>query len=664
MTDQSVNQLPQLPLPAQPTDSLVISRDGVNLLQTSVSEFFSSDLASLFDLIDAGNYFTTKNVEAALQQIGAAGGGGTVASVTAANATVTIGGTVVNPTVARAAITGDVAISAASNTATLATVATPGTSTKVTFNAKGLITSGASAALASSDFANQGTATTVLHGSASGNPSWGAVNLATDVTGSLPSGSVSGLGTMSVQNATAVAITGGTINGTVIGGTTPVAGTFTTLNSASINTSTGTYSTPSAPLNLFLINQVSSASAGGQHATNTRVYSNVGGTSYTGDFENFDTTMFISANTGNTPPGGNYQAFNAEIDIVGNDGGTSSSILSGNAYAGGVLLHLRSGATFWGQGLAWEIDLAVDTGASVGVLGGCAVIVSGANAVAPFNDAYGFLVGLGSGTPTLQTAYQIGGYSGLNPLASTASVMQYMPHGGSGAGPTIANGIHLNTFGGFTGNAFDSPNGFAVDGSANIKAVSYQGTTTSAAIVLGDALAHNVIEVIPEPSTNGVRIQGTGIDVNQNMFILSAGTGSVQIGTVTNGVGLRVAAGAGGGTLGNTNFGLFTGTAGGSNTMFWGTDGVDPNVSAIGQTKGTGVWIFTPGTDGPAFAVENAARSTSYFSVNTSGSGLLGFAGASTTTAPSAGAGAAPPATPAVYGTIQFNGVSRQIALY
>jgi hypothetical protein len=40
--------------------------------------------------------------------------------------------------------------------------------------------------LASSDFANQGTTTTVLHGNASGNPSFGAIGLTTDVTGTLP----------------------------------------------------------------------------------------------------------------------------------------------------------------------------------------------------------------------------------------------------------------------------------------------------------------------------------------------------------------------------------------------------------------------------------------------------------------------------------------------
>ena len=49
---------------------------------------------------------------------------------------------------------------------------------------------------------------------------------------------VSGLGTMSTQNASAVAVTGGTINGTTIGASTPAAGTFTALA-----TTTGTVST-------------------------------------------------------------------------------------------------------------------------------------------------------------------------------------------------------------------------------------------------------------------------------------------------------------------------------------------------------------------------------------------------------------------------------------
>lgn len=45
-----------------------------------------------------------------------------------------------------------------------------------------------------------------------------------------------GLGTLAVQNANAAAITGGTINGTALGGTTPAAGAFTTLGATGTTT--------------------------------------------------------------------------------------------------------------------------------------------------------------------------------------------------------------------------------------------------------------------------------------------------------------------------------------------------------------------------------------------------------------------------------------------
>jgi hypothetical protein len=48
----------------------------------------------------------------------------------------------------------------------------------------------------------------------------------------VPSSSVTGLGTMALQNATTVAITGGSINGTLIGNATPSNGAFTTISAS------------------------------------------------------------------------------------------------------------------------------------------------------------------------------------------------------------------------------------------------------------------------------------------------------------------------------------------------------------------------------------------------------------------------------------------------
>lgn len=83
-------------------------------------------------------------------------------------------------------LTGDITGSGSGSIATtLANVVSAGTGTKITANAKGLVTTIANASLASADFVNQGTTTTVLHGNAAGNPSFGAVALGTDVSGTL-----------------------------------------------------------------------------------------------------------------------------------------------------------------------------------------------------------------------------------------------------------------------------------------------------------------------------------------------------------------------------------------------------------------------------------------------------------------------------------------------
>lgn len=72
--------------------------------------------------------------------------------------------------------------------------------------------------------ANGGTGATTLTGYVKGSGTSAFTASAT-----IPSGDISGLGTMSAQNANSVAITGGAINGTTIGATTATTGNFTTV---------------------------------------------------------------------------------------------------------------------------------------------------------------------------------------------------------------------------------------------------------------------------------------------------------------------------------------------------------------------------------------------------------------------------------------------------
>jgi len=73
-----------------------------------------------------------------------------------------------------------------------------------------------------------GTGATTLTGYVKGS---GTSALTASAT--IPNTDISGLGTMSTQNANSVTITGGTVNGTVIGGTTAAAGSFTTVTATS-----------------------------------------------------------------------------------------------------------------------------------------------------------------------------------------------------------------------------------------------------------------------------------------------------------------------------------------------------------------------------------------------------------------------------------------------
>ena len=97
-----------------------------------------------------------------------------------------------------------------------------------------------------------GTITTLTSPIAVGSGGTGASTLTGYVKGTgtaaltasstIPSGDISGLGTMATQNANAVAITGGTINGATIGATTASTGAFTFISTSSSTSTTPTLS--------------------------------------------------------------------------------------------------------------------------------------------------------------------------------------------------------------------------------------------------------------------------------------------------------------------------------------------------------------------------------------------------------------------------------------
>lgn len=126
---------------------------------------------------------------------------------------------------------------AVAGSGTVTSVDVSGGTTGLTTSGGPITTSGSITLAGTLNVANGGTGATSLTGYVKGNGTSAMTASAT-----IPNTDITGLGSMSTQSASSVAITGGNINGTTIGNTTPGAGTFT-----SVAMTTGTITT--APTN-------------------------------------------------------------------------------------------------------------------------------------------------------------------------------------------------------------------------------------------------------------------------------------------------------------------------------------------------------------------------------------------------------------------------------
>ena len=176
--------------------------------------------------------------------------------------------------------------------------------------------------------ANGGTGAATLTGYVKGN---GTSAMTASTT--IPSGDVSGLGTIATQNANAVAITGGTIDGTSIGATTASTGAFTYLSTSGSTSTTPTLtfngsnspiaagaSIPNSYLQFILQNKSGTSSA----STNYVLSNDLGTDStYYGEFG-----MNASVYSSGTPA--DFFSLNNGVYFSGHDGDVT--IGSGNGY--------------------------------------------------------------------------------------------------------------------------------------------------------------------------------------------------------------------------------------------------------------------------------------------------------------------------------------------
>jgi hypothetical protein len=287
----------------------VVKNNASGVLSTGLVTL-TTDVAGVLPIVNGGTGATTAS--GARTNLGL----GTIATQDANNVTVT-GGTIDGTTIGgTTAAAGSFTTLASSGTATLDNV------TVSSFTSAGIVKNNATGVLSS-----------------------GQVSLATEVTGTLPlanggTGSTTasgartnlGLGTIATQDANSVTVTGGTIDGTTIGGTTAAAGSFTTLASSGnttvggdIDVASGLLSTD-ASTSIVDINgdvDVQSDLITGGNVDVGNDLTVTGGTSLNGTLDVTGTATFTLAPT--------VTAFNAAGVVTNDNAGVLSSLPLGSA---------------------------------------------------------------------------------------------------------------------------------------------------------------------------------------------------------------------------------------------------------------------------------------------------------------------------------------------
>jgi len=293
--------------------------------------------------------------------------------------------------------------------------------------------------------ANGGTGATTLTGYVYGN---GTSAMTASTT--IPNTSITGLGTMSTQNANSVAITGGTINGTSIGATTRSTGDFTTLSANTVTSTTPVLSfnasnsiasfgsTTANSYNQLVIQNLSNST---NSSTNYVISNNLGTDStYYGEFG-----MNSSSYSSSTPS--DFFSINNGVYFSGHD--ADISVGSGNGYklyftwgTSGQSAHVinATGALGFSTNLGTTPTLSGTTGFGTS---GQALITSGSGS-APSWGTLGISGGGTNGTATPTAGAVPYGTGTAYAFTSVGTSGQFLQSNGTGA-PTWATPVSYAT---------------------------------------------------------------------------------------------------------------------------------------------------------------------------------------------------------------------------
>jgi hypothetical protein len=337
------------------------------------------------------------------------------------------------------------------------------------------------------------TVTAAPYGTASAVPTFtvngqGQLTAASDVTIAIANTQVSGLGTMSTQNANSVAITGGSINGTTIGATTATTGAFTTLGGTTITASTKV-ATP-------FVDAVSSAGGALRNASGTSVIQwGVGGST--------NSSVDGSINLNGT---------NAQIDISPTGTGhvhinpTGIGSVEINPTSAGTINNMAIGGTTPRAGAFTTLTASTAIGIASGGTGQTTANAA-FNALAPSQTGNSGKYLTTDGTDTSWAS---------NPLGTVTSVAASVPSFLSIAGSPITtsgtlaislSGTALPTTSGGTGLTSFTANGVAYASSSS--ALTTGSALTFDGSVFGLSVPTGVIRLASSTGTNGAYFYAT-----------------------------------------------------------------------------------------------------------------------------------------------------------